>query len=136
MPSYGRVGIAGVELVGPDDAPDAVAVALFVVGGPADPEPGDLGQHLGAVVDQVGQVAGDLVELPHVVGDGDTDVVRAGAGIRIPAAAARIEVQPLAFLAAVAAGLPGEHRAGVAGRARRRGGPPAAAGSGSAAATG
>ena len=113
----GGVGIAGVELVGPDDALDAEAVALFVVGGQADEEACDLGDQLRAVVDQVGEVAGDLVERPRTVGDGDADVVRAGAGVGIPVAAARIEVQPLTFLAAVAAGLPGKHRARMAGRA-------------------
>ena len=132
----GRVGIAGVEFVGPDDAPDAEAFALFVVGGQADEEAGDLGQQLRAVVDQVGEVAGDLVELPRVVGDGDTDVVRAGAGVRIPVAAARIEVQPLTFLASVAAGLPGKHRTRSSRPPRRRDVPPAGAGSGSRAATG
>ncbi len=119
MPSYGAVGIAGVELVGPDDAPDAEALSVLVVGGQADEEARDLGQHLRAVVDQVGEVAGDLVELPRAVGDGDADVVRACAGVGVPAAAARIEVQPLAFLASVAAGLPGIHRARVAGRRGR-----------------
>ena len=114
----GRVGIAGVELVGPDHAPYPEALAFFVVGGQADEEACDLGQQLGAVVDQVGEVAGDLIELPRVVGDGDSDVVGVGAGVRVPATAARIQVQPLTFLAPVAAGLPGEHRARVAGRAR------------------
>ena len=104
-----------MKLVGPDDAVDAVAITLFVVCRPADPESGDLRQHLGAVVDQVRQVPGDLVELPDVVGDGDADVVRAMTGIGIPPAGTRIQMQFRALLAAVAAGLPREHRAGVTG---------------------
>ena len=115
----GGVRIAGVELVGPDDALDAEAFVSVVVAGQADQEARDLGEHLRAVVDQVGQVPGDLIELPRVVGDGDTDVVRPGTGVRIPATAARIEMQPLAFLASVAAGLPGKHRARMARRAGR-----------------
>src|SRR6185369_9641677 len=104
---------------GPDDAPDAEAAAIFVVGGLADEEAGDLRQHLRAVVDQVREVAGDLIELPRAVGDGDADVVSPRAGVRVPVATARIQVQPLAFLASVAAGLPREHRTRVA---RRRSG--------------
>ena len=70
-----------------------IAIVFLVVCRSADPEPCNLGQHLGAVVDQVRQVAGDLVELPGVVGDGDTDVMRAVAGIGVPPAASRIEMQ-------------------------------------------
>ena len=108
-----------MEFIGPDDASDAVAIAFLVVGGPTHPEARDLGQHLRAVVDQVGEIPGDLIELPGAIGDGDADVVRASARVGIPPAAARIEVQALAFLASIAAGLPREHRTGVA---RRPGG--------------
>ena len=110
-----------MEFIGPDDAADAVPIALFVVGGPADKEACDLRQHLRAVVDQIREIPGDLVELPRVVRDGDADVLCASAGVGIPPTAARIEVQQLAFLTPVAAGLPREHRTGVAGR---RGGVP------------
>ena len=81
----GPVGVAGVELIGSDNPTNHVAALGFIELSAADPEPGDLGQHLGAVLDQVLQVAGDLVVLPDVVGDGDPDVMGPGAGIRVPA---------------------------------------------------
>ena len=49
--------------------------ALFVVAGPAHEEACDLRKHLRAIVDQVSEIPGDLVERPRTVGDGDTDVV-------------------------------------------------------------
>ena len=81
-----------MELVGANDAVDVIAI-VFVVVCSADPEPGNLREHLGAVVDQVRQVPGDLVVLPDVVGDGDTDVMCAVAGIGVPPAGSRIQMQ-------------------------------------------
>ncbi len=43
-------GVRLVVLVGAHDAEDAVAAQFGVPGGGADPEPGDLEQHLGALV--------------------------------------------------------------------------------------
>ncbi len=136
MPSKGLSGISRMELIGPDDAVDAVAITVFVICRPADPESCDLRQHLGAVVDQVRQVPRDLIELPDVIGDRDADMVRAMAGIGIPAPGTGIQMQFRAFLAAIAAGLPRKHRAGVTRRAWRRGGPPLTVDTDSAAATG
>src|SRR6478672_13782313 len=82
-----------MELVGANDAVDVIAIVLLVVRRSAGPEPGDFGQHLGAVVDQVREVPGDLVVLPDVVGDGDTDVMCAVAGIGVPPAGSRIQMQ-------------------------------------------
>ena len=118
-PVIGAVGVAGVELVGTDHAADDVAALTFVELGPADPEPGDFGEHLRAVLDEVFQVSGHLVVLPDVVGHGDADVVCAGAGVRVPPAGVGVEVEGLALLPAVAAGLPGEHRTGPTGLAGR-----------------
>ena len=110
--------VAGVELVGADDAPDDVAAVGVVVLGEAHPEPRNLDEHLAAAVGEEIAVGGGLVVLPDVVGDREADVVRTGAGIRVPPSRVRVQVQAGALLAPVAAGLPREHRALVAGLLR------------------
>ena len=112
----GTIGVSGVEFVGTDHPVDVVAILLRVVCRSAHPEPGDFGEHFGSVVDQIRQVAGHLVELPRVVRDGDADVMSKVAGIGVPPTRPRIQVQLWAFLASVAAGLPGVHRTAVAGQ--------------------
>jgi len=66
-----------MELVGTDDSPDRKAATAVIEGGQADPKACDLGKNLGAVVDEVLTITGRLIVLPRVVGDGETDVVRA-----------------------------------------------------------
>ena len=109
------VRISGVELVGPDHTSDDVAPEFLVELRSTHPESGDLGEHLGAVGDEVVKIAGHQVVLPDVVGNRDPDVMCPGAGIRIPPTGVGIEVQLLAFLPAVAARLPWEHRARISG---------------------
>ena len=87
------------------------------------PEAGDLQQHLGALGVQELGVAGGLAVLPDVVGDGGADVVLEAGVVGQPASRARVEVQALGLLAAVAAALPRVHRPGAAGVAPRPGRP-------------
>ena len=111
----GAIGVTGVELIRPDHTADDVAPQWLVELRPAHPEPGYLGEHLGAVGDEVLQIAGHLVVLPDVVGHRDSDVVGPCAGIGVPTSGVRIEVQLLTFFPAVAARLPREHRSRVSG---------------------
>ena len=80
----GPVGVAVVELVGPHDAAQVVPVGGGVVLGQVDPEPGDLHEEFGAVVGEERVVGGDLVVLPHLVRDGQADVVLAAGVVRHP----------------------------------------------------
>src|SRR5215217_5706318 len=86
------VRVAVVVLVRPHHPADLVAVGGVVVAGDAGPEAGDLQQHLGAVGGQERQVAGDLVVLPDVVGDGEVDVALAVGAVEQPAARAWVQV--------------------------------------------
>ena len=96
---------------------------LGVVDGGVRPEAGDLQQHLGALGVQELGVAAGLAVLPHVVRDRRADVVLEPGVVGQPAARARVEVQLLGLLAAVAAALPGVHGPGPARVARPRGRP-------------
>ena len=82
-----RVGVVvddGRVLVGPGHAVDAEApVAALGEEPEAHPEARRLDEHLGALVEQEPEVAGDAVVLVHRVGDVGVDVVLRGAG-RVP----------------------------------------------------
>src|SRR5690606_32234539 len=107
-------GVAGLVFVGAHDAADLVAAGGGVEHGQRGEEAGDLDEHLGA---PVGHGAGGQVVVPDVVGDGQADVALQVGGVGQPAAGVGVEVEGLGLLAAVAAALPGEHGAVVAGGA-------------------
>ncbi len=81
-----RVGVALVELVGTHHSKDLVPIAPFVVLDLAGPEPRDLDQHLGPVERHEVHVARDLVVVPYIVGDGETDVAFKVRMVRYPLA--------------------------------------------------
>src|SRR5660397_101927 len=86
-----------------------VAVQLPIVGGDAGPKAGDLQDHFRAVEAHELRVTGGLIVLPDVVGHGSVYVPLQPAVVREPAAGARVQVNPLCLLPAVAAALPREH---------------------------
>ena len=130
------IRIAVVKLVGPHHAANLVAPALVVECGDARPEAGDLEDQLRAVELQKLDVVGDLEVLPDVVGDGAADVALQVGVVGHPALRARVQVELLGFLLAVAAALPREHRPLVTRRCWPRRAPRPGAGSGTSAAIG
>ena len=84
-PVIGPVRVAGVELVGTDDAADHVSLLGVVELGPAHPEPRDLGEHLGAVDDVLIDASAETIDgVGGVLGRAGPDAIRAGAiGARI-----------------------------------------------------
>ncbi len=119
QPGSVRVRVSVVVLVGAHHATDLVPIARAVVGGQRCEEACDLDDELRAVEAQERQIAGDLVVLPDVVGDRQTDVALAVRVVGHPPARPRVQVDDLALLAAVAPALPREHRAGEPFGARR-----------------
>src|SRR5918995_1163699 len=111
-----------MELVWTHDAMDLVPPAIRVELGDGRPEAGDLQHHLGTVTEQEFVVLGRLVVPPDVVEDGRIDVPLVVAEVAIPASRARVEVDDLGLLLAVATALPGVHRPPVTGVFRRRAG--------------
>ena len=83
------------------------------------PETGDLEHELSTVAAKKCLVVGGLVVLPNVVEDRCVDVAMVMAVVRVPLPGQRVEVHDLRLLGTVAAALPREHRAGVAGLSRR-----------------
>ena len=77
----------------------------------AGEEPGDLDEDLGAIVLQETLVAGGLVVLPDAVGHRQADVPLPMGVVGHPLSVAEIQELRRGFVAPVAAGLPGEHRA-------------------------
>ena len=108
-----------MELVGAHHAVNLIAPPRVIELRQARPEAGDLEQQLGAVALQKLDIVGDLKVLPDVIGDGAAHVALQVGMVRHPALRARIQVQVLGFLLAIAATLPGKHRA-VEPRAARR----------------
>src|SRR6266704_6816387 len=92
-------------------AADLVALPRGVEVSDRCPEARDLEHHLRAVAVEELQVIGGLEVVPDVVEDGGVDVPLVMAEVRLPAARQRVEVDALGFLGALAAALPGEHRA-------------------------
>ena len=125
-----------MKLVRAHHAADLVAPALVIERGEARPEAGDLEDQLGAVELQKLDVVRDLEVLPDVVGDGAADVALQVGVVRHPALRARVQVELLRFLLAVAAALPREHGALEPGAAWPRRAPRRGVGSGTSAATG
>ena len=106
-----------MKLVGTHHAADLVASALVIEARHARPEAGDLEDQLRAVGMQKLEVVSDLEVLPDVVGDGAADVALQVGVVGHPALRARVQVERLGFLLAVASALPGEHRSLVSGAA-------------------
>src|SRR5439155_19272179 len=110
-----RVWIFLVELVRTHDAMDLIAATFRVEVSDAGPETGDLHHHLGARPEQEVAISRGLEVVPDVVEDGRAHVPLALAPVRFPQPGARVEVHDLGLFLAVAAKLPGVHRARVAG---------------------
>ena len=110
----GGLGVAVVELVRAHDAVDLVAVRDGVVQGHGHEEPGDLHEHLRAVVRDEGRVLRDLDVPQHGVGDVQGDVPLVVGVVRHPHARARVPQLGGRLLGAVRAGLPRVHGAGPA----------------------
>ena len=122
-----QTGLSGVwvflvELVRAHDAVDLVAATLRVEVSDAGPETGDLHHHLGARPEQEVSISRGLDVVPDVVEDGRAHVPLVLAQVRFPQPGARVEMHDLGLFLAVAATLPGVHRAPVAGVASQRAG--------------
>ena len=103
-----------MELVRAHHAVDLVAATLRVEVSDAGPETGDLHHHLGARPEQEVGISRGLEVVPDVVEDGRAHVPLIPAQVRVPQPGARVEVHDLGLFLAVAATLPGVHRAPVA----------------------
>ena len=111
----GGPDVAVVVLVGAHHAHDLVPVERGIEPGDAGPEAADLEDHLRPVVGHELDVAGHLVVLPDVVGDGHVDVALEMRRVGQPTTRQGVEVDDLCLLAPVAAALPGIHGAPEAG---------------------
>ncbi len=109
-------GVAGLKFIRAADAMDFVSLMGFAKVGQTAPETGNLKKHLGSVKGEKFHIAGNLIVLPDIEGDGGVDVALQAGVIRYPAAGPRVVVQTLALLPAVAAALPGIHGAPVVSR--------------------
>ena len=112
-------GIAVVVLVGPHYPAYVESVTCSVVGRQARPELGDLEDDFRAVLVEKIQVAGRLVVLPGVVGDGGVGMALQMRMVWQPPSRLWVQVHLLGFLAPVGPALPREHGAPAADVARR-----------------
>ena len=111
------LGIAVVVLIGAHHPGDVEAVRRRVVGSQGRKQPRDLDDQLGAAFGEPGQVAGGLVVLPGVVGDGQADVQLPAGVVRHPSTGSQVEQLGRGLFPAVAAALPREHCSRQAGGA-------------------
>ena len=103
-------GVFFVELIGPHHTFNAVASACRFFCGFADPEAADVDEQLGAILFHECHIAGIMLVLYGVIGNGKAYMPLQCAVVLTPFAGYGIEVDHLGFLPSVAATLPGEHR--------------------------
>ncbi len=118
-PGFVAPWVAVVVFVGPHDAQDLVTVFLRIPAGDACPKPCDFKEHFTTVKGHELKVAGNLIVLPDVVGDGGVDMALETRIVGYPAPRFGVQVQLLCFLPAVAAALPWIHGAPMPGPAGR-----------------
>ena len=117
-----RVWIFLVELVRTHDAMYLIAATFWVEVSDAGPETGDLHHHLGARPEQEVAISRGLDVVPDIVEDGRAHMPLVLAQVRFPQPGAWVEVHDLGLFLAIAATLPGVHRAPVAGVTSQRAG--------------
>ncbi len=95
------------------DREDFVAVKGPIAGGDAGPETSNFQNHFRPAEGQKFPVAGDLIILPHIVGNSGIHMPLQASVVGSPASRLGVEVKCLTFLTAVTAALPGIHRTPV-----------------------
>ncbi len=114
--------VPGVKLVGPHHPPDDEAIQVGIKGRQGGPVAGDVKDHLGSLLLEEAEVAAGLVVVPGRERHRQTRMSLQPADVRQPSPRQRVEVNQLAHLATVAAGLPGVERAAQATGPRGRAG--------------